>query len=202
MKRPFLIGIGGTQSGVGKTTLAVTILRSLKVFSAASGGWPERWGAVKYTRTELFTSIVDDPELIAMEGKDTARLLDAGAEEVLWVQSPPAGLGEVLPIVLSRLGHLDAIVIEGNSAIEFSKPDIVLFMCGRGKILWKQDIERFFRTADLIIFEEGAELPEIVKGKRCIPWDQSPGGEKATLKSIAELLDERYPERGAAQEGR
>src|SRR4030043_256168 len=67
--RPVIIGIGGAQSGAGKTTIASLILKRLK-----------GWGAIKYTKNSLYCSITDDLKILSEKGKDTKRLLDAGAE--------------------------------------------------------------------------------------------------------------------------
>ncbi len=177
MKKPFRIGIGGAHSGAGKTTLAVAILKYLtkgvkgprgqgaknliaeKVIplnprtpeSLATGS---KWGAIKYTKTAFYASIIDDHTILRQENKDTRRLIDAGAEEVLWVQSPQNELHEVLPIAVNRLSHLDGIIIEGNSAIEFLKPDIVVFIAGVSKGKIKPSAHKIQKQADIIIKEE------------------------------------------------
>ncbi|MDH5767928.1 MAG: hypothetical protein OEZ31_03100, partial [Nitrospirota bacterium] len=69
--RPFIIGIGGAHSGAGKTAYASLILKRLK-----------GWGAIKYTKTSLYSSITDDVKILSEKGKDTKRLLDSGAERV------------------------------------------------------------------------------------------------------------------------
>lgn len=131
MKRPLLIGIGGAHSGVGKTTLAVGILKHLEACPPAClSSHPPKLGGIKYTKTALYASVIDDKTILCQKNKDTKRMLDAGAEEVLWVQSPQTELEEVLPLAVSRLSHLDCIIIEGNSAIEFLNPNIVLFVTG------------------------------------------------------------------------
>jgi len=149
--KPLIIGIGGSHSGAGKTAVASLILRSFK-----------GWGAIKYTKTSLYASIVDDLTGISEEGKDTRRFLDAGAEKVLWVKSPYSELGDVLPMALEMLFHLQGIVVEGNSAIEIVKPDIVIFVSGpEGKM--KNRAEKILRMAGIIIFQS-KHPPEIPKG--------------------------------------
>jgi len=118
--RPFIIGIGGAHSGSGKTSLACSILESLDELKG--------WGAIKFTRTALYSAVVDDPEMLGEKGKDTERLLSAGAAAVVWVQSTPEDLPETMGIAVDRLSLLPGIVVEGNSAIEVLKPDIVIFI--------------------------------------------------------------------------
>lgn len=169
MKYPFLIGIGGAHSSVGKTTAAVAILKYLKQKGQEAIGKRQKEkknetyslspiayrlqkiGAIKYTKTAFYSSIIDDKSILMQENKDTCRLLDAGAEEVLLVQSPESELSEVLSIAMDRLSHLDGIIIEGNSAIEFLKPDVVVFIKDFNDKRIKASAEKIFRQADIII---------------------------------------------------
>jgi LAO/AO transport system kinase len=152
MKHPLLIGIGGTHSGAGKTTIAVAILKYLTTHPPI---YPfthsPKIGAIKYTKTAFYSSIIDDKTILCQEDKDTKRLLDAGAEEVLWVQSPTNELNEVLPMAIDRLSHLDGIIIEGNSAIELLKPDIVVFIADASKENIKPSARRILKQADIVI---------------------------------------------------
>jgi len=150
--RPFIIGIGGAHSKVGKTTIACQILKRL------SG-----WGAIKYTNTSFYSSIVDSPEILRQENKDTDRFLDAGAQDVLWVQSPPEDLKEILQIAIDRLSHLKGIIIEGNSAIEALEPDIVVFVTRNEEL--KRGAEKILEMADAVIYDKDLPkgTPETVK---------------------------------------
>ena len=139
--KPLIIGIGGSHSGAGKTSVASLILKTFK-----------GWGAIKYTKTSLYCSIVDDLAVISEEGKDTKKLLDAGAEKVLWVQSPHSEVSDVIPAAVEMLSHLQGIVIEGNSAVEIVKPDIVIFVSGPEETI-KNRAEKILRMADIVIFQ-------------------------------------------------
>lgn len=136
--RPLIIGIGGSSSKVGKTTLACRLLKT-PTFRG--------WGAIKYTKTSLYSSIIDDHELL--KDKDTGRLIKAGAESVLWVRSPYRELHELLEIATQRLSHLKGVIIEGNSAIEVLRPDIVIFICKGAE--FKSSAEAILRMADIVI---------------------------------------------------
>jgi len=72
MARPLIIGVGGAHSGAGKTACVSLLLRKLK-----------GWGAIKYTKTDLYCSLTDDRNVLATTDKDTMRMLEAGAERVL-----------------------------------------------------------------------------------------------------------------------
>lgn len=179
--KPFIIGVGGSYSGVGKTTLSECILRSFKqrkeldntISSPVCSLINKRWGAIKYTKTAFFTSIVYDTSILEQQSKDTKRLLDAGAEDVLLVQSPPEQLEEVLPLAIEKLSDLDCIIVEGNSAIEFLKPDIVIFIKGLNKTI-KPSAERILSLSDIVIEED------------------SPKGFIKKLDSLVKMIEERY----------
>lgn len=140
--RPLIIGIGGAHSGAGKTTYASLLLKKLR-----------GWGAIKYTKTALYSSIIDDREILCQEDKDTAVLLNSGAEAVLWVQSPPGELGEVLPQAVGKLAGFEGIIVEGNSAIEFLKPDIIIFIFGSNPERIKESAEKILKISDIVVRE-------------------------------------------------
>jgi len=149
--RPILIGIGGAHSGCGKTTFASLILQRVKGL-----------GAIKYTKTSLYSSVTGDIEVLSQEGKDTKRLLDSGAEKVLWVKSSYDDLPETLRIAIRDLSHLKGIIIEGNSAVEVLQPDIVIFIAGTETERFKENAQNILKTANLVIYDDEPppEIPE------------------------------------------
>jgi len=161
MKRPLLIGIGGAYSGIGKTTAASAVISHLTKHPIYPFSHPPKIGAIKYTKTAFYSSIVDDRSIIRQENKDTKKLLDAGSENVLWVQSPQNELDELLPLAIGRLSGLDCVIVEGNSAIEFLKPDVVIFLFdgSRGRI--KPSAVRMLKMADIIVLRDEEQRPEV-----------------------------------------
>jgi len=147
---PVIIGIGGGHSGAGKTLVACRILERLK-----------GWGAIKYTNTPLYSSITDDIKVLSEEGKDTKRFLDSGAEKVLWVQAASSFSEKTLQMAADMLSHLQGIVVEGNSAIEVLKPDIVIFVSGDAA-KFKKSADRILQIADILLFDSRlpASVPE------------------------------------------
>lgn len=139
--RPFIIGIGGAHSKVGKTKVACKLLERLN-----------GWGAIKFTKTFLYSSIIDTPEVLRQKEKDTCRLLHAGAEDVLWVKSSSHEINETLEIAVERLSGLNGIIIEGNSAVNVLKPEIVIFVSKNEEL--KKGAEKILEKADVVIFGE------------------------------------------------
>jgi len=134
-----IISVTGAHSSVGKTTLCSLLLRNLHNF-----------GAIKFTKNSMFTSISDDPETISVKGKDTAVMSDAGAKKVIWIQSPYDGLQECLDIALSKMQGLKGVVVEGNSPVDFINPDIHIFIIGpEGNI--KESADSAIKKANVIV---------------------------------------------------
>jgi hypothetical protein len=140
-KSPIIIGVGGAGSGAGKTTAACSIIRIL-----------EGWGAIKYTKTLLNSTLLDDKRVLSKSGKDTALMLESGAERVIWLRSPRFRLRGILLEAVSRLSDLEGIVVEGNSAVSILEPDIVVFVTDGGGI--KRGAEKILSMADIVLHGE------------------------------------------------
>jgi molybdopterin-guanine dinucleotide biosynthesis protein len=135
-----IISVTGAHSGVGKTSLCSILLNNLKGF-----------GAIKFTRTELYSSVIDDPEIIAEKNKDTAVLSESGAERVVWIKSPADELEHALDMAIGKMVGLCGVVIEGNSPLGFLNPDLIIFVIGSdGEI--KPTALKVSENADMIVF--------------------------------------------------
>jgi len=145
-----IIGIGGAHSGIGKTTLASKLINHI-VNEKAEKIFGVKWGAIKYSRTDFYSSLTNDESILSTKDKDTARLLSSGAKEVYWIQSPPEELNETIPIALEKLSYLDGIVVEGNSAIDFIKPNIIVFLHSNKEIPLKKTASSLINKSDLVI---------------------------------------------------
>ena len=97
MKRPFIIGVGGTCCNSGRTTTAVLLLKFLAAGSRQQATerviedndtglsafiHPKPCGsgkreAIKYTKTELYASLVDGKVVLSGEDKNTGKFIDA-----------------------------------------------------------------------------------------------------------------------------
>ncbi len=133
-----IISVAGAHSGVGKTTMCAILLKEFKGF-----------GAIKFTKTDLYTSVVDDIKTLNQHGKDTAIMLKAGAERVVWVQSPYDALQDALDLALDKLSGINDIIVEGNSPVDFLSPDLVIFVIDKGEI--KPPAYGVIKKADIIV---------------------------------------------------
>ena len=145
---PFIISVTGACSNVGKTTLCSILLNEFKGF-----------GAVKFTKTEMYTSVIDDSAMLNQKGKDTAVMLEAGAEKVVWIKSPREGLKGALDIASSKLYGLKGVVFEGNSPRDFLNPSLVIFIINPDGEIKPSAIE-VCKRADIVIINSDKEIQE------------------------------------------
>ncbi|MBL7032333.1 MAG: hypothetical protein ISR97_04030 [Nitrospira sp.] len=154
-----IISVTGAHSKVGKTTLCSILLKHLKGF-----------GAIKFTRTSLYARIVEDPEIITQKNTDTGIMSEAGAEKVIWIQSPSEKLEDPLNIALGKMTGLKGVVVEGNSPVDYMEPDLILFIIGDDRHIKPTAIE-LSKKADIIIMSspmdvEPPPLPAFVQLKQ------------------------------------
>jgi len=134
-----IISVTGAHSSVGKTTLCSILLENLKGF-----------GAIKFTKTPLYTSVIDDPDVIMQKDKDTAIMSRSGAEKVVWVKSSGSDLENDLSLAMGMMDGLKGVVVEGNSPADYLNPDLIIFIVGEdGQI--KPSAREVSEKADVIV---------------------------------------------------
>jgi molybdopterin-guanine dinucleotide biosynthesis protein len=153
---PRVVAVSGLSSNTGKTTLACELLARLP-----------GWEAIKLTRGH-YRSCGKDPsgccvsDLLRDEplirsgreanyefGKDTGRFWDAGAANVHWVivgeDQVEAGINEALARVETA-----AVIVEGNSFLEYIEPDFAIMWARAGENKVKSSARRNFEKADAL----------------------------------------------------
>ncbi len=129
MFRPVIIGVGGFNSDVGKTTLMCDLLK-----------WFPEWEAIKTTRGHYrscgkdphaccVSHLLSDEPLVRSgldetyeKGKDTGRYWDAGAANVHWLICTDNQVEKGIKEALSRVKS-PGVLIEGNSFTQFVETD-------------------------------------------------------------------------------
>ncbi len=128
------LAIGGNSRSVGKTSLAARIISATQELG---------WTAVKITQFghgvcsrngEPCGCATSDPlcpyEISVEDGTipstDTARMLAAGAREVLWVRTALGNLEAALPEMRQRLEGREYVLFESNSIVEHWPPNVYL----------------------------------------------------------------------------
>jgi molybdopterin-guanine dinucleotide biosynthesis protein len=175
---PVLVGICGDRSGSGKTLLATRLLGRLK-----------GWGGIKCSPSSLYTSVIDDSDTLREPGKDTARYLDAGASEAVWVRAPRDEFEEPLSIARGKLSHLEGIVIEGNSAVETLKEttDVIIFIVSGSEEGIKNNTETLLGRADVVLYRGGETPARKHERARTFSMEE----EDAFMDYVLELIDGR-----------
>lgn len=164
-RRPFIVGVGGFASGVGKTTLMCDLLRRLP-----------RWEAIKTTRGH-YRSCGKDPhaccvsdllgespvvrsgrELTYETGKDTGRYWDAGAANVHWVIASDEQVQDGIKRALDRVEAV-GVLVEGNSFSEYVPVDFFVMVAGDSTQPIKRSARRALTRASSIYKWGGVATP-------------------------------------------
>jgi hypothetical protein len=165
-----IIAVAGASSKAGKTVVAEQIIHYCAArYSPVYG--------VKFTTTSDIPSpcprgapctvcdlsdrfrIVTDGSVINQPGKNTARLLHAGANKVLWVVSRKSEIATAYKHLLTHLPEDSITVMEGSTITSLSKPDLLFYVIGRDipASRWKENAREILRTADFAVMNSRRE---------------------------------------------
>lgn len=157
LHRPAIVGIGGFQSNIGKTTLVCELLKQFP-----------GWEAIKTTRGH-YRSCGKDPHACCVShllgdnpvvhsnrqntfvsGKDTGRYWEAGASNVHWVIATEAQVEQGIHDALSRV-RAPGVIVEGNSFSKFVKVDAMFMTAGVGARKIKASAKCALLQSDAIV---------------------------------------------------
>ena len=153
------LAIGGNSRSVGKTSLAVSIISATREVG---------WTAIKLTQFghgicsrsgAPCSCAVTDPscpyEISVEDGQvpttDTARMLAAGAREVLWVRVALGQLQLAIPAVQACLAGRRHVLFESNSIVDHWRPDAYLSVLGFDTADCKESARRLACEADAFV---------------------------------------------------
>lgn len=143
-----IVSVTGAHSKVGKTSLCSILLKEFKSL-----------GAIKFTKTSLYTSLIEDINILNQRGKDTAIFLESGAKKVVWIQSPYNELEKILQIAISKMIDLKGVIVEGNSPVDFLNPHLVIFITELKEQL-KPSAIKVGEKADIVIINSKKQSKE------------------------------------------
>lgn len=176
MDRPFVIGVGGYTSNVGKTTLLCELLRAFP-----------GWEAIKTTRGH-YRSCGKDPHaccvshLLAAEpvvrsgrdatyafGKDTGRYWEAGATNVHWLIATDDQIEPGIHEALSRVKG-EGVFVEGNSFAEFVDVDLFVMVRRADDLKIKKSAKQVLARADEVYVssDDSQNLMKLIERIRCL----------------------------------
>ncbi|MGM0603451.1 MAG: hypothetical protein ACQESS_09070 [Bacillota bacterium] len=115
-----IVGVGGSTSKAGKTTLISLMLEDSRYKTAV-------------IKTSIDNSlkqykIITDRKIIHQKGTDTARFIESGADRVVLLKSPASQIPEAFNIVENLIGKVERLLIEGNTLNNFLNPDLIFYL--------------------------------------------------------------------------
>jgi molybdopterin-guanine dinucleotide biosynthesis protein A len=163
-----ILMIGSSGSNVGKTELACALLRkfsgerrviAIKVTAVASrdGSCP-RGGQGCGVCSSLTGEYCITQEIAPESGKDTGRLLAAGADRVYWLRVMRAHLRQGIDALLETIGHEAVIICESNSLRQVVEPGLFLMVESAAGGAWKQSAQQVRGQADRIVHSDGTRF--------------------------------------------
>jgi len=165
LKLEGMLMIGSAGVNVGKTELACAIIRKfgkstpitgIKVTTIkAKDGKCPRGGEGCGVCSSLDGDFHITEESSKSSGKDTARLLAAGARKVFWLRVMKTHLKEGTTSLLDVVGRGEVMVCESNSLREVVRPGLFLILQGRDSKSWKDSALAVKRYADRIVVGDG-----------------------------------------------
>ncbi len=163
-----MLMIGSAGSNVGKTELACTLLRKFSKTSDIIGikvttikdkdGQCPRGGEGCGVCSSLEGVYCITEETDSSSGKDTARLLAAGARRVFWLRVLKEHLQEGIIALLEIIGPDAVSICESNSLRQIVEPGLFLMVRKRNLKVWKSSARQVKKYADRIIVSDGSRF--------------------------------------------
>lgn len=174
--------IGSTGANVGKTELACAVIgkfcktnqligTKVTTIQAKDGQCP-RGGAGCGVCSSIDGNFLITEETDCTSGKDTARLLGAGAARVFWLRVIRAHLEEGLASLLDVTGPDATLICESNSLRKVVEPGLFLMVTSTGGRPWKKSASEVAEFADNVVasrsggdFDFDLDRVKLVDGK-------------------------------------
>ena len=155
-----IVVIGGHSRSVGKTSVVAELISALREYD---------WTAVKITQYghgvcsangAPCDCATDDHSWAISEEKDragesdTSRFLAAGAVRALWVRTEQGRLAEAMPALRLRLERSRNVIVESNSVLKFTRPDLYMTVLDPGTEDFKTSAREFLDRADAVVLHD------------------------------------------------
>ncbi len=164
LARPNFILIGSAERNVGKTEFACKLIEHQAAEHAVIGVKVKLDSSLR--ETHRLSEEMDGPP-----GKDTARMLAAGAKKVYFLRIQPGHLAEGLAALLEAIPAPSCVVCESTSLRQVLEPGLFLVLKKAGSTEMKPSCEKVLGQVDRIIHFNGSG------------WDFPPG--QITFKSAS-----------------
>jgi molybdopterin-guanine dinucleotide biosynthesis protein len=147
--RTRIVSVSASSKKAGKSTVASHLVREL----GADYGLKVSCGG-----SHAEQPLTSDPDVISRPGTDTGALFAAGAGLVLWVSAPASKLAAELDRALSMFPAGGILVVEGNSALDYVRPDFAVFLVNVPFEDFKASAFSAMEKADLILLNRAGKL--------------------------------------------
>jgi molybdopterin-guanine dinucleotide biosynthesis protein len=181
MRDPFVIGVGGFTSNVGKTTLMCELLRAFPGWEAIKTTRGHYRSCGKTAETCCVSHLLSEEPIVRSgreqtyeADKDTGRYWDAGAANVHWLIGTDNQIERGIKEALARVRSA-GVLIEGNSFSEFVHTDyLVLVRRADSENVKKSARKILNRVSAIYISAAPAEQVELaVSGRRSLAASES-----------------------------
>jgi hypothetical protein len=162
---PRMLLIGSTGRNAGKTVLAAALIRKFhavvpivgaKVTAiAARDGQCPRGGKGCGVCSSLEGEYCITREEEGVEGKDTQRLIRAGAQRVYWLRVLKAHIEEGARALMDEIGEDAWVVCESNSLRTVLKPGLFVMVSAAGSASVKPSAAQVYGDIDLSVSFDG-----------------------------------------------
>lgn len=168
-----IVVVGGHSRNIGKTSVVAGIIRALP---------QHHWTAVKITQFGHGKCSTDgeacdcstDPdhpyaltrESAPTSGTDTARYLEAGARESLWLRTRVGELGFAMPALRRVIARSPFLILESNSVLQFLRPTLYLVVVDPATPDFKDSSRLYLDRADAFL------LPHSSATLQTSAWDK------------------------------
>jgi len=156
-----MLMIGSAGANIGKTELACALIKKfnknkpiigIKVTTIkAKDGQCPRGGQGCGVCSSLEGNFCITQETDADSGKDTARLLAAGAAKVFWLRVMKTHLKEGLADLLDKIGADAVSLCESNSLRQVVEPGLFLMVRDKDPRMWKSSADAVKKYADKVV---------------------------------------------------
>jgi hypothetical protein len=189
LQRPIIVGVGGVESNVGKTTLMCELLQAFP-----------GWEAIKTTRGH-YRSCGKEPDaccvshLLAKEpvlrsgrletfavGKDTGRYWESGASNVHWLIATDSQVEKGIELALERVRSF-GVFVEGNSFSEYVATDYFLMVSRAEASSIKKSAKRAIARTSAIYCSDPASSQSFTS-----KWQEFPVYSSAELPCLIEEI--------------
>jgi len=163
-----MLMIGSAGSNVGKTELACSLLKKFGTNHNITGikvttirekdGQCPRGGEGCGVCSSLEGNFCITEENNKSSGKDTSRLLEAGASRVFWIRVLKEYLTEGINAMLDVTGPEAISICESNSLRQVVEPGLFLMVKNNNSDAWKKTAQQVREFADGIVVSDGGSF--------------------------------------------